>query len=207
MAHELSEPPQWLNSPLPFFVLVRDHSKYVLPGSVEPEPEPQSSRDIHSQSSSEVVERERIEHGGEFLTSQIYPDVRYVFEDDDFDPAVDALEHEEGDISVIVDFDATGEKIVSYKSLSPTWQITEAACDGSTTSAPAWVRGQPNSSSRKLFIDGTSNQTTTLRRHHDRPSSPMSESRQLMQAVVDRSNQLRQLLYRQDGNASNPPSS
>lgn len=69
-----------------------------------------------------LVVMQNIEDDGQ---STIYPEVHHVYTDDTFVPALDAAECKEGNISLIVDLDESAEQIVSYKSLSPDWQILE----------------------------------------------------------------------------------
>lgn len=59
----------------------------------------------------------------------VYPEVHYVFEDDAFAPEIDALEHQAGDVSVIIDLDETGTQILNCQSISPDWQVLSASLD------------------------------------------------------------------------------
>lgn len=201
--------PRWRESSLPFFVVLRDNSTYVLPpGSGWSQNSGSGDNEaIHSQSTSagqtaddgtgssgQTVEK------GRFACKQLYPEVRYVFEDDDFNPTIEALDQEPGDVSVVVDFDQTGEKVVSYRSLSPYWQVVNVSSDDSA--APSWMGH--DQSSIKLIVDGTSSKTDLVRKRPNASSeassstvsaqSKLTETSQLMQAVIDRTDQLKQLL-------------
>lgn len=202
--------PRWRQSSLPFFVVLRDNSTYVLPpGTSGPHTSTSGDNEaIHSQSTSagQVADEDGEEHidqsveKGRFACKPLYPEVRYVFEDDDFNPTIEALDQEPGDVSVLVDFDQTGEKVVSYKSLSPYWQVVNVSSDDSA--APSWMGH--DQSSIKLIVDGTSNRTDLVRKRPNASSEDSSattsaqskfiETSQLMQAVIDRTDQLKQLL-------------
>lgn len=223
-------PPRWKDSTLPFFVVLRDNSTYVLPtntasGSFSSEsltkknPETSSNnQDIRSTSGSQKDEQlppqaparspsnennNNIELG-HFTPTQLHPEIRYVFEDDDFNSTVDALDQRPGDLSVIIDFDESGEKVVSYKSLSPYWQVTNVATDNSTP--PSWM-GQ-DQSSIKLLIDGTSSKTTLVKKKQSSSSvnstttendvssiqAKLTEANQLIRAINDRNEQLKHIL-------------
>jgi hypothetical protein len=207
---EKGKAPRWGQSALPFFVVLRDNSTYVLPPGAGGSNNSASGDNeaIHSQStsagqtadeddgesSSQTVEK------GRFACKQLYPEVRYVFEDDDFNPTIEALDQEPGDVSVVVDFDQSGEKVVSYRSLSPYWQVVNVSSDDSA--APSWMGH--DQSSIKLIVDGTSSKTELVRKRPNASSensastasaqSKATETSQLMQAVIDRTDQLKQLL-------------
>lgn len=89
----------------------------------------------------------------------VYPEVHYVFSDDAFAPEMDALERQEGDISVVVDLDETAHEIRNCQSISPDWQVTNVTLEtqalGGTHNHPGLAPG-PDQSSRLLRITGTS---------------------------------------------------
>ncbi|CAN6608641.1 hypothetical protein TRVA0_003S04786 [Trichomonascus vanleenenianus] len=175
-----------MNSTLPFFVVGRDNSTYAIPSRTPPLADKLPSL---SSTQSSLDRSKQIGDTGAFLPDQMYPEVRYVFEDDYFNPTVDVLE-DENDIAVIIDFDNTGEVIQGYQSLSPTWQIVGISSAASAT--PSWASSEhDDQQSIKLFIDGTSSTTTTLRRRVD---GSLRDTRNLMQAAVDRNEQLNRIL-------------
>lgn len=202
--------PRWRQSSLPFFVVLRDNSTYVLPPGTGGSHNSTSGDNeaIHSQSTSagQTTDEDGGENNiqtvekGRFACKQLYPEVRYVFEDDDFNPTIEALDQEPGDVSVLVDFDQTGEKVVSYKSLSPYWQVVNVSSDDSA--APSWMGH--DQSSIKLIVDGTSSKPDLVRKRPNASlensssttsaQSKFTETNQLMQAVIDRTDQLKQLL-------------
>ena len=59
----------------------------------------------------------------------LYPEVHYIFEDDELAPEIDALDRQDGDISVIVNLDETGLNITNCQSISPDWQVLNATLD------------------------------------------------------------------------------
>ena len=112
----------------------------------------------------------------------------------DFSPTAEVLSQHQGDISVIIDFDQSGEKVVNYQSLSPSWQITNVSTVNSTT--PSWT-GQ-DESSIKLLIEGTTdNIKTKIRAKPKSKASSLNDTKQLMELVTSRNDQLKNLLHKQ----------
>lgn len=124
-----------------------------------------------------------------------------MFEDDDFQPTVDVLEQQPGDVSVVIDFGPDGREIVGHKSLSYSWQVLSV--DTQSSGAPSWVEQSEDSGATMLRITGT-------RADRGIPSLPEtiksgSEMSQpdahginavnaLAEAFVERNKQLKQLL-------------
>lgn len=81
----------------------------------------------------------------------IYPEVHYIYEDDGFSPELDALERQNGDISVLCDLDDTGRLLKSCRSISPEWQVVDASLQ-----VQALDHGQQ---SRLLCITGSNSRT------------------------------------------------
>lgn len=116
-----------------------------------------------------------------------YPEVHYIYSDDNFVPAMDVVEQQWGDVSVLVDFDESGREIVSSQSLSPGWQVLETRIE-----SQALDRDQP---SRLLSITGTKSRVPT-----DIPDldgsvrSQVSRAMQLVENLESRNREIRKLL-------------
>lgn len=165
---------------MPFFVVVQDNSTYE-PGTVV-----ESSTE--SGDSASVVP-------GNFVPNSLYPEVRYIFSDDDFSATIEALEQTKDDISVIVDFDSSGEKIVNCQSISTNWQVTNASVTAATS--PAWMAQDSASSSFKLIVQGTGDSIVDSKSITGDSSEPPAERiRRLIHNFQDRNQQLKQLLRR-----------
>lgn len=157
-ASNTSSLPQWHTSALPFMVVVRDstgngnpntgahsipqappHTHSSVDRSLSASPlKPQSPglpQSSYSGSSSTTTANNSNNH---YRT--IYPEIRYVFSDDDFVPTIDVLDAQQEDASVIIDFDSTGTKVVGSQSLSPAWQII-------SVSSPSLLSPSPSSPS------------------------------------------------------------
>jgi hypothetical protein len=171
-----SPKPSWRGSSLPFFVVLQDESTYV-PGDIV-ESEESETRALH----------------GTFISNTLYPEVRYIFSDDDFGATTEALEQSKDDISVIIDVDSSGEQVENCQSLSSNWQVTGATV--TTASSPAWM-GQDASNSFKLVVRGTSssiidNSRGLIRRDGELPA--VDRIKQYIQTFRDRNEQLQALL-------------
>lgn len=119
--------------------------------------------------------------------STIYPEVHYIYSDDNFVPAMDVVEQQWGDISVLVDFDESGQEIVSSQSLSSGWQVLDSRIEAQNLD-----KDQP---SRLLSITGTKSRVPT-----DIPDldgsvqSQVSRAMQLVENLELRNREIRQLL-------------
>lgn len=130
----------------------------------------------------------------------LYPEVRYVFDDDDFSPAIELLEQQDDDVSVIVDFDYDGKSVTGFESLSPNWQPLEVTT--ATSSAPKWAK-HPNSSTSMVFIDGISSQSdipnVSANAKEKDAELPAADILQNLKAKVNqfkmRNEQLREIVY------------
>lgn len=171
--------PQWHASALPFMVVVRDAS---LSTATIPNPTLSSSSSSSSATtggsnpgtttnSNSIDVKSSTSHLPTTLTTHtrtIYPEIRYVFSDDDFVPTIDVLDSQQEDASVIIDFDATGTKVIGgAKSLSPAWQVTNVTTASASTSAnvqvggtkgqtPSWAEQakETDSVAHILYLDG-----------------------------------------------------
>lgn len=105
--------PKWLESALPHFVVVQDQSDFS--GS--------SPARRGADSGSQTPDSP---NSDQLITNQyIYPEIRYVFSDDDFAPTLDLVDQQDPtEISVVIDFDQSGENVVGYKSFTSNWQIS-----------------------------------------------------------------------------------
>lgn len=123
----------------------------------------------------------------------LYPEVRYVFDDDDFSPAIELLEQQPNDISVIIDFDYDGKSVTGFESLSPNWQPLEVTT--ASSSAPTWAK-HPKSTTSMVFIDGISSECDQI---HTRQEGDGAAILRDLKAKVHqfklRNEQLRDIIY------------
>jgi hypothetical protein len=133
-----------------------------------------------------------------------YPEVKYVFEDDFFQPTIDVIEQNPGDVAVVIDFAPNGKDAVSYKSLSSSWQVVSVASQSSA--APSWVEQTEDSGTTMLCVTGTSpsNAPANLDPVAKAPSeSSQSEEMTVVKALIEafrsRNDQLKQVLESSTG--------
>lgn len=177
--HDLARP-AWFDYPLPFMVVVHD-SSFVISPTVTPSsestathkrsnsttskpttqctPDPQRSKacDPKLEDTLNLAQSiSSLEVSTE--SSDVYPEIRYVFSDDDFAPTIDVLDSRQGDVSLIIDFDESGAQVVNATSLSSTWQISsvkEKVSSGAP--APAWAANDSMDATvaHVLYVNGT----------------------------------------------------
>ncbi|CDO54418.1 hypothetical protein DV495_002933 [Geotrichum candidum] len=161
--------PPWRNSSLPFMVIVDTTTSAgpALPPAPRSQHEPttNSINNNNNSSSSHDTPVPPPPQPPEEEWETIYPDVRYIFSDDQFFPTVEVLNSQTtttasaaddndpdaaaaaaaGTIpsgTVVVDFDQTGQKIVDINSLAVDWQVAgvslgAAAATAAVTKSPA----------------------------------------------------------------------
>lgn len=149
----------------------------------------------------------------------IYPDIKYIFSDDEFNPTIDILQNGAG--AVIVDFDERGEAVTGHGSLSTEWQITDirlvrnsseseavppaptsatTTVDSSkqkdlSTRAPPWAEAkmETDSVANVLYLDGVStkgNAAGTMARS----TVDMKDVEELINGFQKTNEQIRQIL-------------
>lgn len=113
----------WEKSQIPYFVVLQDTS------SLQAQPHKCSQEDTHRSNDDESNDKRLPMIAPPTCT---YPDIEYVFFDD---PDYDTLETEinrrneqdntEEEQAIIIELDASGEKVLNYSSLSPELQVLE----------------------------------------------------------------------------------
>lgn len=169
--------PPWHDSALPFLVLVRDST----PGqstSPTPTPSPTPQAPKHRQSWRQRQSSDPQPQTSTSITSTAasakkyklaYPEIRYVFADDDFSPAIDVLDScnsdGPGETGVVVDFDASGVNVIQAQSLSTGWQVhgvERLAQDrGTSASGHVWAAGA-EPVANVVYIDGAAAPATDV---------------------------------------------
>lgn len=156
--------PPWRNSSLPFMVIVDTTTSAgpALPPAPRSQHEPttNSINNNNNSSSSHDTPVPPPPQPPEEEWETIYPDVRYIFSDDQFFPTVEVLNSQTtttasaaddndpdaaaaaaaGTIpsgTVVVDFDQTGQKIVDINSLAVDWQVAGVSLGAAAATAAA----------------------------------------------------------------------
>lgn len=139
--HSNAHPP-WRNSSLPFMVIVdTTTTTSILPHN--------DGKTSHTTSDS-TGEKEEDEEDKKEEVETVYPDIRYIFSDDQFFPTIDVLNSQTTTTfassqsaevaatasgAVVVDFDETGNNILDIKSLAVNWQVAGVSFSTSNTAA------------------------------------------------------------------------
>ncbi|ANB13420.1 hypothetical protein AWJ20_1711 [Sugiyamaella lignohabitans] len=142
----------------------------------------------------------------------LYPEVHYVFEDDDFSPTIDVLEQSKNDISVVIDFNEAADEVISYKSLSPSWQILNVSTESAAT--PTWRSDSNGRTCTMLLIEGTNSElnwnTNTApvggTKEEDDVDS-LGDMKRLVESFKSRNEQLKQILFERSPDNGPRPSS